>query len=161
MILAAKLMDAMATTKAWFGQQSYGLQKRPRERVEHTTAFSAAGRTSRMRLGTRSKATLGEVLNHIPPLALTARPPTGSKNQRLQEAAGLQPPHPFSDRGGMRTSEEDSQPEGGPSGEGGSTVGMPSSTGTGARAVTPSGGPNGGWRASVGRRSGGATQMAL
>ena len=43
----------------------------------------------------------------------------------------------------------------------GATVGMPSSPGTGARAVTPSGGPNGGWRASVGRRSGGATQMAL
>ena len=89
-VWAAKLRaaNAEATTGACF---------------EHSQQPSVRRAKTRMRLGTRSKAPLGEVLNHIPPLAhqparvIGGQRTNGSRSSLLQEFAGLQPPHPFSE----------------------------------------------------------------
>jgi len=98
-VWAAKLRaaNAEATTGACF---------------EHSQQPSVRRAKTRMRLGTRSKAPLGEVLNHIPPLAhQPARVIGGQRTSGSRRPLAFNLLIRFSDRGGMRTSEEDSQPE--------------------------------------------------
>ena len=115
-----------------------------RELGQSIWATSLTQKTKCLR-SSRSKATLGVVLSQpVSHRSLTYQGSgdSGTENQRLQEVAGLQPPHPFSDRGGMRTS-AGGQParwgSGRRGGGGGGTALEPGDRGEVSRAVTPSG----------------------